>query len=216
MLWICPKRVQRVEIRIGRLNTGAVMERARGNQNIRGGNCSLVRLELWNCARAQNEGAVLRDLERALPELKIDDDVWAVSFDLARRARAKGITPTRFAYPLRRNVLTSSALMNPAQVPACFIRSAIRLRRLKSSIALTIACRLVRALVKPMVSLRTESGISTVVFMIPLLTVLASKSPHFIIYECPELLVKKDHYCRQGSRTAFGSATEGHQRSSCL
>jgi predicted nucleic acid-binding protein len=54
--------------------------------------CSLVRLELWNGAQAQREGAVLRDLERALPELKIDDDVWAASFDLARRARAKGIT----------------------------------------------------------------------------------------------------------------------------
>jgi predicted nucleic acid-binding protein len=54
--------------------------------------CSLVRLELWNGARAQREGAVLRDLERALPELKIDDDVWEVSFDLARRARAKRIT----------------------------------------------------------------------------------------------------------------------------
>jgi predicted nucleic acid-binding protein len=54
--------------------------------------CSLVKLELWNGARAQREGAVLRDLERAVPELKIDDDVWAVSYDLARRARAKGIT----------------------------------------------------------------------------------------------------------------------------
>ena len=54
--------------------------------------CSLVRLELWNGAHARREGAVLRDLERALPELKIDDDVWAASFDLARRARAKGIT----------------------------------------------------------------------------------------------------------------------------
>jgi predicted nucleic acid-binding protein len=52
----------------------------------------LVRLELWNGARAQREGAVLRDLERALPELKIDEDVWAASFDLARRARSKGIT----------------------------------------------------------------------------------------------------------------------------
>jgi predicted nucleic acid-binding protein len=54
--------------------------------------CSLVRLELWNGARAQRESAVLRDLERALPELKIDEDVWTASFDLARRARAKGIT----------------------------------------------------------------------------------------------------------------------------
>jgi len=38
-LWIYSKRVQRVEIRIGRLNTRTVMKRAGGNQNIRGGNC---------------------------------------------------------------------------------------------------------------------------------------------------------------------------------
>jgi hypothetical protein len=38
-LWVCTKRVQRVEIRIGRLNTRTVVERARGNQNIRGGYC---------------------------------------------------------------------------------------------------------------------------------------------------------------------------------
>jgi predicted nucleic acid-binding protein len=41
---------------------------------------------------SEREGAVPRDLERALPELKIDEDVWAASFDLARRARSKGIT----------------------------------------------------------------------------------------------------------------------------
>lgn len=35
---------------------------------------------------------MLRDLERALPELMIDEAVWAASFELARRARAKGIT----------------------------------------------------------------------------------------------------------------------------
>ena len=33
------ERVQRVEVRIGRLYTRTVMERARGDQNIRGGNC---------------------------------------------------------------------------------------------------------------------------------------------------------------------------------
>jgi hypothetical protein len=37
-LWICTKRVQRVEIRIGRLNSRTVMERARSDQNIRGWN----------------------------------------------------------------------------------------------------------------------------------------------------------------------------------
>jgi hypothetical protein len=36
-LWNCTKRVQRIEIRIGRLNSRAVMQRARSDQNIRGG-----------------------------------------------------------------------------------------------------------------------------------------------------------------------------------
>ena len=54
--------------------------------------CALVRLELWNGAGGSREAAVLRDLERALPELAIHDDVWAASLDLARRARAKGIS----------------------------------------------------------------------------------------------------------------------------
>jgi hypothetical protein len=37
-LWIFTKRVQRVEIRIGRFNSRTVMERARSDQNIRGWN----------------------------------------------------------------------------------------------------------------------------------------------------------------------------------
>jgi predicted nucleic acid-binding protein len=51
-----------------------------------------VRLELWNGAGGSREAAVLRDLDKALPELAIDDAVWAASFDLARRARAKGVS----------------------------------------------------------------------------------------------------------------------------
>jgi predicted nucleic acid-binding protein len=54
--------------------------------------CPMIRLELWNGAQGQRESAVLRDLERGIAELAIDDDVWAVSFDLGRRARAKGIS----------------------------------------------------------------------------------------------------------------------------
>jgi predicted nucleic acid-binding protein len=54
--------------------------------------CGLVRLELWNGARGQREGAVLRDLEKALPELPIHEEVWAASYELARRARGRGIT----------------------------------------------------------------------------------------------------------------------------
>jgi predicted nucleic acid-binding protein len=54
--------------------------------------CSLVRLELWNGAGGTREAAVLKDLERALPELAINDDVWSLSYNLARKARGSGIT----------------------------------------------------------------------------------------------------------------------------
>ena len=54
--------------------------------------CPMIRLELWNGAAGDHEKKVLRDLERSLPELAINDDVWKSSFELARRARAKGIT----------------------------------------------------------------------------------------------------------------------------
>src|SRR6266849_846923 len=54
--------------------------------------CSLIRLELWNGAGGEREKKVLRDLERVLPELRIDDDVWEAAFELARRARAAGVT----------------------------------------------------------------------------------------------------------------------------
>jgi predicted nucleic acid-binding protein len=54
--------------------------------------CSMVRLELWNGARSRpRESAILRELEGALVELAIGSDVWDLSLDLARRARAKGI-----------------------------------------------------------------------------------------------------------------------------
>jgi predicted nucleic acid-binding protein len=54
--------------------------------------CSLIRLELWNGAGGTREVAVLKDLERALPELAINDDVWLRSYELARKARARGMT----------------------------------------------------------------------------------------------------------------------------
>lgn len=54
--------------------------------------CPLVQLELWNGARGQRERRVLREFARALPELPIDDAVWNESYDLARRARATGVT----------------------------------------------------------------------------------------------------------------------------
>lgn len=51
-----------------------------------------MRLELWNGAGGDHEKKVLRDFERLLPELPIDDDVWNSAFELARRARARGIS----------------------------------------------------------------------------------------------------------------------------
>ncbi len=54
--------------------------------------CPIVRLELWNGAGGDREKKVLKDFERLLPELAIDDDVWSAAFDLARRARSAGVS----------------------------------------------------------------------------------------------------------------------------
>ena len=42
--------------------------------------------------RGAQEQSVLRDFARTLPELRIDDGVWQAAYDLARRARAEGVT----------------------------------------------------------------------------------------------------------------------------
>ena len=54
--------------------------------------CPLVQLELWNGALGRRERTVLHHFEAVLPELPIDAEVWSAAFDLARRARAQGIT----------------------------------------------------------------------------------------------------------------------------
>lgn len=54
--------------------------------------CPVVRLELWNGAGGDREKKVLRELESVLPELAIDSEVWNAAYDLARRARAAGVT----------------------------------------------------------------------------------------------------------------------------
>ena len=54
--------------------------------------CPLVQLELWNGARGEREKKVLREFALALPELSIDDGVWDAAYDLARRARSRGVT----------------------------------------------------------------------------------------------------------------------------
>jgi predicted nucleic acid-binding protein len=54
--------------------------------------CPLVRLELSNGAAGDRDRRILRDFEAALPELAIDEEVWATAYELARRARAAGVS----------------------------------------------------------------------------------------------------------------------------
>lgn len=54
--------------------------------------CPLVRLELWNGARGENERAALAEMEETLPSLAIDAAVWAQAVTLASTAREQGIT----------------------------------------------------------------------------------------------------------------------------
>ena len=54
--------------------------------------CPMVRLELWNGAGGERETKALRDFERLLPELEIDDEVWRGTYELARKARSAGVS----------------------------------------------------------------------------------------------------------------------------
>jgi predicted nucleic acid-binding protein len=54
--------------------------------------CPIVRLELWNGAGGDKERSVLRQFERVLPDLAINDAVWKYAEDLARAARNGGVT----------------------------------------------------------------------------------------------------------------------------
>ena len=54
--------------------------------------CPIVQLELWNGARGGREQQVLRRFAEVLPVLPMDEDVWSVAYDLARRARSRGVT----------------------------------------------------------------------------------------------------------------------------
>lgn len=74
---------------------GRADARARVESALRAGSacwCPLVRLELWNGAGGSRERKVLRDLERVLPELAITEFVWTLAYDLARKARAYGVS----------------------------------------------------------------------------------------------------------------------------
>ena len=54
--------------------------------------CPIVQLELWNGTRGDREQQVLRRFAEVLPVLPLDEDVWSVAYDLARRARSRGVT----------------------------------------------------------------------------------------------------------------------------
>lgn len=75
--------------------TGSPVVRARVEAALMAGKaswCPLVRLELWNGAAGGRDRKILRDFEAVLVELPIDDDVWVGAHDLARRARAAGVS----------------------------------------------------------------------------------------------------------------------------
>ena len=54
--------------------------------------CPIVQLELWNGARGNREQRVLRRFAQVLPLLPMDEEAWSAAYDLARRARAQGVT----------------------------------------------------------------------------------------------------------------------------
>jgi predicted nucleic acid-binding protein len=54
--------------------------------------CDPVRLELWNSRSAKEQAKKIRELEAYLPSLEITPDVWSRGHELARRARAEGLT----------------------------------------------------------------------------------------------------------------------------
>ena len=54
--------------------------------------CPMIRLELWNGARGDQDRKALRDFGRLLPELQITEEVWSLAYALAKKARASGTT----------------------------------------------------------------------------------------------------------------------------
>ena len=54
--------------------------------------CPIVQLELWNGARGNREVQILKQFSSAIPELAINDAVWQLAYDMARRLRSKGVT----------------------------------------------------------------------------------------------------------------------------
>ena len=53
--------------------------------------CPLVQLELWNGAGGTGERTVLKEMEKTIPSLAIDEAVWHDAVALASGARERGI-----------------------------------------------------------------------------------------------------------------------------
>ena len=72
--------------------------------------CPLIRLELWNGAGGDREKKILRDFERTLPELEINNDVWSLAYAISRQARSAGVTvhPSSTRIPISTSCLPDS------------------------------------------------------------------------------------------------------------
>src|SRR3989442_2334189 len=129
---------------------------------------------------------------RPVPELQLDHRAPAgitrsdqslhpgPHLSIARRTEAVdprgSIHQVHAVYPFFRSLRSSSTVIRSRQVPKCFTSSAILWRRLKSVTAVTMAWRFVFAPVNRIASSSSLSGISTVVFMIPVYNILESLS----------------------------------------
>jgi predicted nucleic acid-binding protein len=74
---------------------GSIETKRRVHEHLQSGRACwmpMIRLELWNGARGENEKRALREFEGVLPDLEVGPEVWEVASDLARRARAAGLT----------------------------------------------------------------------------------------------------------------------------
>lgn len=91
------------------------------------------------------------------------------------------------SHDLRRARTSSEMVIRLSQLPACRASAAIRRRWLNSRMAITMASRLVDALEKRMASVSSASGISTVVFMIPVCTDSDSNSSLWLI-QCASIV----------------------------
>ena len=54
--------------------------------------CPFVRLELWNGAGGAKEKKILEKMSVVLPELEINQSVWATAYALALQSRTQGWT----------------------------------------------------------------------------------------------------------------------------